>query len=244
MRKLILVLMVLALIAGCNSKPKGEPPVPVKQHETVQPKGLSGTVLQTMDAGGYTYALMQIADAEVWAAGPVTDLEIGSEYELMNPMLMNNFASKTLDKTFDEIYFISGYITPGMAVETAIEKEMQSTHAHVSDAPAEYDFSGIVTPDGGHNVADIIANRANYAGQEITLRGIVVKSSASIMNRNWLHIRDGSGEEGSNDLTITSNDMANAGDTVLITGKLAIDKDFGAGYFYNVILEEASVVVE
>ena len=244
MQKMILVLMVLALVAGCNSKPEGEPPVPMQQHETAKPAGLVGTVMETTDSGGYTYALMQILDSEVWAAGPVSELEIGTEYELANPMLMNNFHSKTMDKTFDEIYFIGGFIVPGSSTEVAVAQEMQAAHANVNETNTEFSFDGISVPDGGFTVSHIIENRADLAGKTVTLRAKVVKASANIMNRNWLHLRDGTGAEGGNDLTITSADMAKAGDTVLVTGTLTVDKDFGAGYFYKVILEETSITVE
>jgi hypothetical protein len=244
MQKLILVLMVLALVAGCNSKPEGEPPVPMQQQETVKPTGLVGTVLEAMDSGGYTYALMQILESEVWVAGPVSELEIGTEYEITNPMLMNNFHSKTMDKTFDEIYFISGYITPGSSTDVAVAQEMQTAHANLSEPESELSFDGISVPDAGFTVSHIIENRADLAGKTVTLRAKVVKASANIMNLNWLHLRDGSGADGSNDLTITSDDMAKVGDTVLVTGLVTVDKDFGAGYFYKVILEEASITVE
>jgi len=243
MQKLILVLMVLALVAGCN-KPEGEPPVAMKQQEAAKPAGLVGTVLETMDSGGYTYALMQILDSEVWAAGPVSDLEIGTEYEIAKPMLMNSFHSKTLDKSFDEIYFISGFITPGSSEEVAVADEMQTAHATLSETKTDFSFDGIPVPDGGFTVSHIIENRTDLAGKTVTLRAKVVKASANIMNRNWLHLRDGTGEDGSNDLTITSADMAKAGDTVLVTGSVTVNKDFGAGYFYKVILEEASITLE
>ncbi len=244
MQKMILVLMVLALVAGCNSKPEGEPPVAMQKQETAKPAGLVGTVIESMDSGGYTYALMQIQESEVWAAGPVSELEIGTEYELTNPMLMNDFNSKTLDKAFDEIYFISGYITPGSEMETAVAQEVEKAHANLSKTNTEFSFDGISVPDGGFTVSHIIENRTELAGKTVTLRAKVVKASANIMDRNWLHLRDGTGEEGSNDLTVTSADMAKAGDTALVTGTLTIDKDFGAGYFYKVILEEASITVE
>jgi hypothetical protein len=111
-------------------------------------------------------------------------------------------------------------------------------------APAKVDFTGLKPAKGGKTVAEVYAASAKLAGKAVTIRGKVVKYHANIMGRNWLHIQDGTGSAGSNDLLITSNDRAKLGDTVLITGKVAINKDFGAGYKYNVMVEGAKVKVE
>ena len=66
------------------------------------------------------------------------------------------------------------------------------------------------------------------------------------MGKNWLHIRDGSGsaDKSDNDLTVTTSTPAKLGDTVLVTGLVSLNKDFGAGYKYTVILDDAKVTVE
>ena len=78
----------------------------------------------------------------------------------------------------------------------------------------------------------------------MTLRGKVVKYSEAIMGKNWLHLRDGTGKEPANDLTVTSQTKAKVGDTVLIEGVVTLEKDLGAGYKYDVIIEDARVKVE
>ena len=78
------------------------------------------------------------------------------------------------------------------------------------------------------------------------MRGKVVKYNAMIMGKNWLHLRDGSGsdDKSNNDLTVTTATPAKLGDTVLVTGNVSTNRDFGAGYKYTVILEDAKVTVE
>ena len=78
----------------------------------------------------------------------------------------------------------------------------------------------------------------------VILRGKVVKFNPEIMGKNWLHVQDGTGEKGMNDLTITSAARAKVGDTVLVKGKLVLDRDFGFGYKYALIIEDAEVTVE
>ena len=70
-----------------------------------------------------------------------------------------------------------------------------------------------------------------------------MKYSAGIMGRNWIHLQDGTGDAatGTHDITVTSSDTTAVGDIILVEGTVAVDKDFGAGYRYAVIVEEASV---
>ena len=83
--------------------------------------------------------------------------------------------------------------------------------------------------------------KAELSGHQVQLRGKIVKVNNAIMNRNFLHLQDGTGKDGSNDLTITSQDTANVGDEVVVTGIITVDKDFGAGYTYPILLEQATV---
>ena len=93
------------------------------------------------------------------------------------------------------------------------------------------------------SIADIYQEKAALAGQPVKLQGKVVKVNNNIMNRNFLHLQDGSGDPalGTNDLTITSDDTAAMGDTVTVTGTLAVDTDFGSGYKYPLLLEKATI---
>jgi hypothetical protein len=115
----------------------------------------------------------------------------------------------------------------------------------VAKPSAEVDLAGIAKPEGGKTVAEIYAEKDALANQRVTLRGKVVKANRGVMNQDWLHVRDGSGSEGSNDLTVTSTSApANVGDTVLVTGTVVTNKDFGMGYQYPVLVEQAEVKVE
>ena len=90
-------------------------------------------------------------------------------------------------------------------------------------------------------VEEVFAKKDALNGKKITVKGEVVKFNSSIMGKNWVHIKDGSGKPGTNDLTATTNDTANVGDKVVVTGTLAVGKDFGAGYKYEAIMEEATI---
>ncbi len=109
------------------------------------------------------------------------------------------------------------------------------------EAPAA---GSIAKVEGGKTVGEVYAGKADLAGQKVKVKGKVMKVSQQIMGRNWIHVQDGTGDAGTNDLTVTSTDTATVGDVVVVEGTLAVDKDFGAGYTYAVILEEATVTVD
>ena len=119
------------------------------------------------------------------------------------------------------------------------------TPSAIAGTPTEIDLTGIARADGGKTVAEVYAEKDALAETTVAVRGKVVKVNAGIMDRNWLHVRDGSGEEGTNDLTVTTTDeLPDIGETVLVSGKLALNKDFGMGYQYPVIIEDAAVTIE
>lgn len=112
-------------------------------------------------------------------------------------------------------------------------------------AAADVDLSGIDKADGGMTIEEIFAKKDELGETKVIVRGKVVKANPEIMGKNWLHVRDGTGSEGTSDLTVTtSGKLPEVGDTVLVTGQVSLNKDFGLGYQYDVILEDAEIFVE
>jgi len=132
------------------------------------------------------------------------------------------------------------------AAPAATTPTMPPGETHPAPAPAEeVDLTGIAKADGGKTVAEVFAEKEQLAGKPVTFRGKVVKTNADIMGKNWLHVRDGSGADGTNDLTVTTaGAIPNVGDTVVVTGPVVLNKDFGMGYVYDVLIEDAQVTVE
>lgn len=94
-----------------------------------------------------------------------------------------------------------------------------------------------------YTVAEIIDQSKTLKDKPVIVRGKVVKFSPEIMSKNWIHLRDGSGTAAAknNDLVITTKDQAQVGSVVTVKGIVHTDKDFGHGYAYEVIMEDASV---
>jgi len=99
------------------------------------------------------------------------------------------------------------------------------------------------TGSGARTIAEIWSGKDSLKDKNVVVRGKVVKSLSGIMGKNWIHLRDGSGsrEKGNDDITVTTNGTAAVGDVVVVNGTLRADKDFGAGYVYSVIIEEAKL---
>ncbi len=244
-----LSLLALALV-GCDAEPATEMTASMPEgHPAIQasvptaPAAFSGTVRQTMDAGGYTYALLETSAGEVWVAGPQTaGVEVGQPLSAPQGMLMADFSSPSLDRTFDQIYFVQS-LSPGTITTSDPHPDMAGPGALHPEAA----MTDALDPlDGGHTVSQIVGQAAELAGKEVVVRGKVVKYNASIMGTNWLHIQDGSGsaEAGDHDLTVTSDDTTAEGEVVVVRGKVSTHRDFGMGYRYDVMVEGASLQAE
>ena len=163
-------------------------------------------------------------------------------------------------------YFVLGlgmFPTPALVLLSALALQQGTTTiVGAADAPlpeghpkinssggvaaksTNFDFSKIVKPKGGKTVQEVYQEKDKLKGKAVTLRGKVVKYNEAILGKNWLHLRDGTGKEPANDLTVTTQTKAKVGDTVLVEGNVSLDKDLGSGYRYDVIIEDAKVKVE
>jgi len=211
-----------------------------------------GKVVETMDASGYTYICVDTGQEKVWAAAPHFDVAVGEVASFPATMPMPDFKSETLDRSFDVVYFVNqvnlGAQAPagasGQASSGAQGGDSPGAKAAGTPVASDIDLDDIELPDGGLRIAAIYAGKDDLVGAEVLVRGKVVKYNGGIMGRNWLHIQDGSGEAPANDITVTTSDEAEVGQTVLVRGTLATDRDFGSGYRYAAIIEKASLRVE
>lgn len=222
----------------------------------------TGKVIETMNAASYTYVRVDTGKEKIWAAAPMAAVKVGDSVTIADGMPMPNYQSKTLKRTFEMLYFAGEIqVAGGKTASAGSQQSLPAGHPPLggsaevklpaghppldgSAAKPKVDFSGIQKAKGGKTIKEIFAEKAALSGKEIVVRGKVVKYNSGIMNKNWLHIQDGTGADGSNDLTITTTASAKLGDTVLVTGKVTADKDFGFGYKFGVIIEDAKVVVE
>jgi hypothetical protein len=231
--------------AAADRAPAEDPPAQASSGSggaTTPADGLQGAVVETMDAGGYTYALLDTGSEKVWVAGPPAQLVVGEQVQALGAMPMRDFRSPSLDRTFDVLYFAQQIARAGQAPAAGLPAGHGTSQEVGSEAST--DVTGIDRAEGGRTVEEVFLMKAELVGAPITIRGKVVKYNAGILGKNWLHIQDGTGSAGTNDLTITTQATCAVGDTVLVHGKLVADRDFGAGYVYDLIVEDAQVTVE
>lgn len=197
----------------------------------------SGKVLEVKDVESFTYLRLKTKDGEIWAAVKKTPMKVGTDVTIDNPTVMTNFESKTLNKTFDRIVFGS-LVAPGGSADmgafhAGIAKPVDAGNVKVAKATG---------PDA-RTVAEINARKADLKGKTVVLRGKVVKFTPGILGKNWVHLRDGSGSatDGSDDILVTTLDETKIGDVVLVKGIVQTDRDFGSGYSYKVLIEEAAL---
>ena len=234
--------------------------IPAQAPDAPQLAARSGKVVQKLDASRYTYIRLDDgAGNETWAAVPKTKLEIGEQITLKGGTVMRDFNSKTLNRTFDSIIFATGVIRAAgdknaqtqSATMAGFDVNMSGISAHglTTQTPGSshptVPFTKLKveksTAQNGYTVAELFAKGASLNKQKVTVKGQVVKINPDIMGRNWLHIQDGTGDPAKNthDLVVTSADIAEKGAIISVEGILAADKDFGSGYRYDVIVEDA-----
>lgn len=208
---------------------------------------LRGEVLEVRDVDAYTYLRLKTNDGETWAAVTKAPVKKGAQVTIDNPMVMRNFESKTLKKTFDTIVFgsIADPNAPASATAAMPHGTMGGARAG-APAPAAPPTVGKVAKATGadaRTVAEIVNGKAGLKDKTVSLHGQVVKVNLGIMGKNWLHVQDGSGTAGAgtNDVLVTSKDQAAIGDVVNIKGTVRTDVKLGAGYDYAVMIEDASL---
>jgi len=202
----------------------------------------SGTVAETIDAGGYTY--IRLKESETWIATSTMEVSEGTEIEFAGGSEMQNFHSKSLNRTFESIWFVGNVSTsgsgappvqPGTEPHGSVHDLIPNSPAIASPMPGE-----IEKLEGGQSIAEILADPASLDTKEVSLRATVTKVNADIMGRNWITLQDGTGTAPGNKLLATSQEMVAVGEIVTAKGVIKSEVDLGSGYQYVALLEDAT----
>jgi hypothetical protein len=233
-RSLVACAALCCTLAWAGPPPAAAPSLP--------PTGtLKGEVLEVQQVETYTYLRLKTADGETWAAVARSPLKKGAQVTIENAMVMKDFQSKSLNRTFPAIVF-GDLVVPGGV--QPMSGDVAAAHAGLAK-PADVGDVKVAKATGpnARTVADIVTKSAELKDKPVVVRGKVVKYNPEIMDRNWVHIRDGSGvaADGSNDVLVTTKSQAKVGDVVLVKGVVHTNKDFGAGYSYKVLIEDATL---
>ena len=249
----------LALTMSCDSKPDAvaTTSLPANVHKVV--------TAEVLQASAYTYLRVKENDKEEWLAVPSMVAKPGETYYYSGGLEMTNFNSKDLNRTFASVLFLQKVSTDpnstaaddkqstttsgdnGMpnamgnnTIDTSNPAQTGENYKR-SVAPPEKQTVKVEPVKGGVTIKELFEKKKSYEGKTVKVRGKVTKYTPAVMNKNWIHIQDGTDAGGKFDLAITSNDEVAVGDNIVVEGKISLDKDLGYGYFFEVIMEDAKV---
>ncbi len=273
-------LVIVALnCKGETKEEKSTPPVTAltiamikENYKAVDAQGavLKASITEFKDVTNYTYLNLKDSTGQIWAAIPKTSVEPGDEIELVNIMVMKDFHSKVLDKTFVTILFAvlskeSNARRPPSNMEMPARTMTEMPSGMMPGAMPHGNMTGVgtkagtgsgksiatpldikvikATGDHAYTIEEIYAGKKALAKSPVKVRAKVVKFLPGIMGKNWIHIQDGTGsaEEMNNDITVTTTETADVGDEIIVQGTLSIDKDLGAGHVFAALIEDVSV---
>ncbi|NQU52229.1 MAG: hypothetical protein HQ522_06780 [Bacteroidetes bacterium] len=232
--RVYLILALLVVFSSCVKNKKGQvveiaAPTNAKVFE----------VVEVVQANSYSYLKVKENFSERWVAVTKQEFAVGDVYYYDSALEMRDFISKDLDRTFDVVYFVNAISKTPL---NQMPQNAMGAGAPAHSGKVETKEKSTVTLEKGDKeitIAQVFANRKDYSSKEFEIRGVVVKVNKQVMGKNWIHIQDGTNDAGNFDLTVTTQGEAEVGDEVTFKGKLTLNKDFGAGYSYEVIMEDA-----
>lgn len=199
------------------------------------------SVNEVLQASKYVYLNVSEGESKFWIAARKQEIKKGETYFYRGGLLKTNFESKEYNKVFDTIYLISKLVSQDHSQHTDIlntSVKKSNPIAQKEDIPTHTDK--IVEHKGSIKIAELVKDPKKYEGHTIQLSGTCVKANPNIMDRNWIHLQDGSKDDF--DLVITSNTFVPEGSNITIRAIVVLNKDFGAGYTYDLILENGTLV--
>lgn len=195
------------------------------------------TAKEVIKGNTYTYINGSNGKKNIWVAIRNQPIEKNKTYYFTEALEMKNFHSKELDRKFASILFLNSISDQPLKAKKA------SMPMHTSPKmknPAKRIEVSMESKDGVTSLSDLFSHKEKYNGKEIVVHGKVAKFNTNILGKNWVHIQDGTEHDGEFDLTITTNTSTSVGELVEYRGIITLNKDFGAGYTYDIIMENAT----
>jgi len=207
---------------------------------------MTGTVKHTQKAGKYTYLTLDQKGKEVWVATTSSHVLVGDEIDYSEALRVENFEAKSLNRTFDEIYFTGGVkIVGGPSLSKDVSLPDDDVHKAIqkekitATAPAKGEIPRV---ESGITIEEIYSKLDNLEGEKVILRGKVMKVNKNILGTNWITLQDGTGNAPDNAIIVLSSDLAGIADTITVKGTIKTGINLGAGYKFKVVIDEASLI--
>jgi hypothetical protein len=232
-----LFISALVLMIACGENEKPEIQNSNQMMDQSMTAGVHNVLVEEkIDASNYSYLKVKEAGKSYWVAVNRMEINPGEYVIFSKSMEMKNFKSEGLNRTFESILFVDD------AKKSGSSEQLKSPHQNIVSGK---DISVSVDPlKDGYTVEQIHGKKSALEFKTVKVRGKVVKVNEGIMGTNWVHIQDGTGKDGTHDLLVTTNQSVKVGSIIVAEGKVVKDKDFGSGYFYDVLLENSKLTIE
>ena len=187
----------------------------------------------------YVYLNVNESSDNYWVAVRSMDVKIGETYYFKDGLLKTNYESKEHQKVFERVYLVSNLVAAkNHGNQTSITQNTEVKNNTKQDI--EMHTENVKHQEGITKISELVANPKSFEGKIIKISGTCTKVNPNIMNRNWIHVKDGSQDD--YDLVITSDTFIPEGKSFTMKAKVVLNKDFGAGYIYDLILEQGELV--
>jgi len=250
MRSFVSIAIVSSLLASCNgntmepvsqTSPDTEVPSVFEQRkpsETQQSLPASSAsdahhhavVAEVLQDGRYLMLLVEEAGQQSWLITRENGVRQGDHVDYHDGLVKQQYNNSTVDRTFDQV----------MLVSTLTVVHHGDAHQSTASSSEAVSTSNITQVQGALTPAEFLANAAQMEGQTVRVQGVVTKVNANIMKRHWIHLSEQQG--GKSDVVITTQTLVPVGHAVVFEGQVVVNKDFGAGYVFDVLLENANAL--
>ena len=232
MKQLFFILAIVLLSVSCKGplSPQGTSEVKSGMHKVV--------VNDVIQAGEYTYLNVSEKRKKIWLAVPAMQISKGDKFSYSGGLEMTDFYSKELKRTFPNLLLLE---SAKMEQMTGKNSGMINS-SHTAVVKTEKLNISIEPGEGCTSITKLLEKKKEYSGKTIRIRGKITKFNPAILGKNWIHLQDGTEYKDGFDLTITTDSQLIVGDTATFEGKITLNKDFGYGYFYDVIMEDGKLI--
>jgi len=246
---ILLISVLFISLISCNRGPKTIEPFSIAKKST----GISSSdivdneihsikVLEIIPASKYVYLRVKEGKDPFWIATKKSEINLDSTYFYGEALLKTDFKSKIHNRVFDTIYFVNKLVTQmhgakftsSTSDKTQISESKKEPLEETTHKDKNIDYK-IYT-----EISDLLQDPNKFDGQAVQIKGRCVKVNNNIMKKNWIHLKDGSQDDF--DLIITTDMSAQEGDVITVQAFIAINKDYGAGYSYDLILENGAII--
>ncbi|MCF6307579.1 MAG: hypothetical protein L3J09_06465 [Flavobacteriaceae bacterium] len=202
------------------------------------------TATEVIQVSSYTYLLVKGKNTKMWLVVPKFEAKVGEKYYYKGGMLMSNFNSKELNRTFENVLFLENISPSKIDLEIKTYKHNSKNNNSKKDTNKKLKkISEKIPPiSNGISISELLKNKHLYKGKTVIIKGKVTKYTPKIMYKNWFHLQDGTEYNDVFEITVTTNAQLKVGDIVTVKGTITLNKDFGYGYLYKIILENAVII--